>query len=112
IAGSQEHAMGTGSPPPDEGASDPLSNWTRSATGSDGPRAADAPAGAAAFTPGTVLAGRYRVVAPLGRGGMGEVYRADDVQLGHPVALKFVRGTLSPSVLQRLYDEVRIGRQV
>ena len=104
--------MGTGSPPPDEGASDPLSNWTRSATGSDGPRAADAPAGAAAFTPGTVLAGRYRVVAPLGRGGMGEVYRADDVKLGHPVALKFVRGTLSPSVLQRLYDEVRIGRQV
>jgi serine/threonine-protein kinase len=59
-----------------------------------------------------MLAGRYRVVAPLGRGGMGEVYRADDTKLGQPVALKFVRGTLSPELRERLYAEVRIGRQV
>ena len=64
------------------------------------------------FTPGTILAGRYRVVALLGRGGMGEVYRADDIKLGQAVALKFVRGTLSPQLLQRLYAEVRVGRQV
>jgi serine/threonine-protein kinase len=59
-----------------------------------------------------MLAGRYRVVALLGRGGMGEVYRADDTKLGHAVALKFVRGALSAEVLERLYAEVRIGRQV
>jgi serine/threonine-protein kinase len=64
------------------------------------------------FTPGTVLAGRYRVVALLGRGGMGELYRADDLKLGQPVALKFVRGALSPDALQRLYAEVSLGRQV
>jgi len=64
------------------------------------------------FTPGTMLAGRYRVVALLGQGGMGQIYRADDTKLGQPVALKFVRGTLSPDRLQRLYDEVRIGREV
>ena len=42
------------------------------------------------FTPGTVLHSRYRIVGLIGRGGMGEVYRAQDLKLGQSVALTFL----------------------
>jgi hypothetical protein len=66
------------------------------------------------FTPGTLIADRFRIVAPLGRGGMGEVYRAEDVKLGQQVALKFLSRDLEHDRdrLNRLYGEVRLGRQV
>jgi serine/threonine-protein kinase len=61
-----------------------------------------------------VLAGRYRVVAPLGRGGMGEVYRADDLKLGQPVALKFLPASLRADEgrRRRLREEVKLARLV
>src|SRR5882672_4182465 len=66
------------------------------------------------FLPGAVLANRYRIVALVGRGGMGEVYRADDLKIGQPVALKFLSADLErdPERLERLLGEVRIARQV
>src|SRR4051794_5649562 len=42
------------------------------------------------FPPGSLLGERYRVIAMVGRGGMGEVYRATDLKLNQPVALKFL----------------------
>lgn len=66
------------------------------------------------FAPGVVLVERYRIIGLLGRGGMGEVYRADDLKLGQPVALKFLPKGLAqdPARMERFYAEVRIARQV
>jgi serine/threonine-protein kinase len=66
------------------------------------------------FAPGTILAARYRIVALVGRGGMGEVYRADDLRLGQTVALKFLPETLErdPAARDRLLAEVRSARTV
>jgi hypothetical protein len=63
---------------------------------------------------GTMIAGRYRLVSPLGRGGMSVVYRAEDIELGQSIALKFLslklqENTASIDLLRR---EVRVARQI
>jgi serine/threonine-protein kinase len=58
--------------------------------------------------PGTRL-GRYQIVAPLGAGGMGEVYRARDPDLGREVAIKVLPSAHSadPERLRRFEQEAR-----
>ena len=66
------------------------------------------------FTPGAIFDGRYRIVGLLGKGGMGEVFRADDLRLGQPVALKLLPHELhtDPVRLAQFHNEVRVARQV
>ena len=61
------------------------------------------------MTPGTRL-GAYEVVAQLGAGGMGEVYRARDLKLGRDVALKVLSASLgrTPDRLARFEREARL----
>ena len=61
-----------------------------------------------------LVASRFRIQGLLGRGGMGEVYRAEDLVLGQPVALKFLpAGSVGDAAAaRRLRDEVRLARRV
>ena len=63
------------------------------------------------FSAGEVFADRYRIISLLGRGAMGEVYRAHDTVLDVPVAIKFVLG-YRPDFRDRLLKEVRLSREV
>ncbi|MBA4122683.1 MAG: serine/threonine protein kinase [Acidobacteria bacterium] len=66
------------------------------------------------FIAGTILANRYRIIGLLGRGGMGEVFKAEDIKLNQTVALKFLPDELEKdkAALVRFHSEVRNARQV
>ena len=66
------------------------------------------------FAPGMTFAGRYRLVHLLGRGGMGAVYRAEDLRLRQTIALKFLSGPSAPDsyALARFRDEARLARRI
>lgn len=64
-----------------------------------------------AFAPGEVFAGRYRMVERIGSGGMGDVWRADDLVLETEVALKVIEST-DPAARERIFTEVRLARQI
>ena len=66
------------------------------------------------YVPGQILAGRFRIVRFLGRGGMGEVYEAADLDLHQHVALKLIRpeSRADPRLLALLREEVRQARSV
>src|SRR5439155_24840424 len=61
------------------------------------------------FAAGSIIAGRFKIVRLLGKGGMGEVFEAQDVKLRRQAALKFLPEALSrdPQMLERFEREAR-----
>ena len=84
-------------------------DWTAPVTGSKIPLTSQGE-----FEPGTVLGGRYEILALLGQGGMGAVYKARDMELDRLVALKIIRPelTTNPEILRRFKQELILARQV
>ncbi len=61
--------------------------------------------------PGTEVLGHYRLVRMLGKGGMGEVFEAEDLRLGRRVAIKFLKSG-SPEQVARFIREARAQASV
>lgn len=62
---------------------------------------------------GAVIGERFEIEAPLGRGGMGAVYRAFDRKLRETVALKILSTTRSdPETIERFANEIRLARRI
>ncbi|MCA9758021.1 MAG: serine/threonine protein kinase [Candidatus Eisenbacteria bacterium] len=84
--------------------------WPAGGDSNGGRRRADSPF----LDNGTILGGRYQIVEYLASGGMGRVYRANDLDLDVPLAIK----TLRPEVardsrsLRRFKQEVLLARSV
>jgi CheY-like chemotaxis protein len=69
----------------------------------------------ATLASGELFAGRYEVTAELGRGAMGMVYRARDLELGEEVAIKTVPPSLlqkDPTLIDRFKTELRLARSI
>ena len=112
--GSEGETIAPAAPTPRKPPSSPPSPRTPRITPSSNPLTSSDSIGGGRFTPGQIIAERYRVVALAGRGGMGEVYRAEDLKLSQVVAIKFLPETLSQdaAALARFHAEVRTARQV
>jgi len=90
-----------------------LTRQGREALLNDEPLAGQPPPGRI-LSPGAVLAGRFRVMALLGEGAMGEVYEAEDLELGERVAVKVLRPEIAwdERVLKRFKREIQLARKV
>jgi serine/threonine protein kinase/tetratricopeptide (TPR) repeat protein len=66
------------------------------------------------LTTGSAFAGRYQIIEELGKGGMGKVYKADDIELKEKVALKLIKPEISAdkNTVERFQNELKFARKI
>ncbi len=66
------------------------------------------------LTTGSTFAGRYQIIEELGKGGMGKVYKADDIELKEKVALKLIKPEISSdkNTVERFQNELKFARKI
>jgi serine/threonine protein kinase len=64
------------------------------------------------MVPGMVVSGRYQVLAEIGRGGMGAVFRARDAELDETVAIKVLAADIDAETAARFVQEIKIARSI
>jgi tetratricopeptide (TPR) repeat protein/predicted Ser/Thr protein kinase len=92
-----------------------VSDMDEAFTGSGATVGADTgPSTPGTLTPGKIIGNRYRILATIGMGGMGMVYKALDLELSVPVALKVIRSEYvdNEKILERFKKEITIARKV
>jgi serine/threonine protein kinase len=83
--------------------------------GGNAPTMKRAMAGTQVITPGSMIGNRYTVTSVLGEGGMGVVYKAQDQELGEPVAIKTLKPEMvaaDTSALERFKSEIKLARRI
>jgi len=66
------------------------------------------------LTKGTLFAGRYEIIAELGKGGMGKVYKALDNEIHEEVAIKLLKPEIAgdEKIIERFRNELKIARKI
>jgi len=66
------------------------------------------------LTTGSTFAGRYQIIEELGRGGMGEVYKAQDTEIKEKIALKLIKPEISSDkkTIERFQNELKLARKI
>jgi serine/threonine protein kinase/tetratricopeptide (TPR) repeat protein len=66
------------------------------------------------LTTGSTFAGRYQIIEELGKGGMGKVYKAHDMEIKEKVALKLLKPEIASDAktIERFRNEIRLARKI
>jgi len=66
------------------------------------------------LTTGSTFAGRYQIIEELGKGGMGKVYKANDIKIKEKIALKLIKPEIAKDkkTIERFNNELRLARKI